>query len=127
MKHLFMMAIIISCAATATAQTFYINNYWTNGSKKIAYVTKVYSYTTSAVAAKNKWYPSHYDYEIKKAFDTHLENSWGVKKVSEYTFNTFSYEDNKSRVESQRQLFIDRLKRDGYTVNISDFTWKPQD
>lgn len=126
MKQLFMMVIIIIWAFTASAQTYYVNNYWTNGNKKIAYVTLVYAYTNSAVAKNSGWSTYHYGSDLKKAFHFHLENN-GVENVANYSLNTFISSEDKNYVESERQLFIDRLKRDGYTVNISDFTWKPQD
>lgn len=126
MKHLFLMAIIISCVATATAQTFYVNNYWTNGSKKIAYVTNVYSYTNSATAKNNGYTTSHYSAELKNAFNRYLENN-GVENVADHNFNTFNHSENKEKVEMDNESFINRLKRDGYKVHILSFTWKPKD
>lgn len=126
MKQLFMMVIIISCVATAKAQTFYVTNYWTNGSKKIAYVTNVYSYTNSATAKNNGYSTFHYSTELKNAFNRYLENN-GVENLADHNLNTFSSSENKEKEEMDKESFINRLKRDGYKVYILSFTWKPKD
>ncbi|ANI87926.1 hypothetical protein A9P82_00490 [Arachidicoccus ginsenosidimutans] len=121
MKYFVLTFCIVASSLVAKAQaqttTYYQYSVW-KGKNHVAYVTSVYSFDIPDYRITANYYN-----EIKGKFLRSLEID-GVGDWNDYYFVEMPDSKNKSELEEKRLNYIARLKRDGYTVKTSYFSWK---
>jgi hypothetical protein len=117
---LFVLIAIITNNAQAQTATYYKYNVW-KGKNNVAYITSVYSFDIP-----NYRITDNYSDEMKGKFLKSLEID-GIADWNSYYFIDMPDDKNKSEMEEKRVNYIASLKRDGYTVKTSSFTWKLKD